>query len=64
MQVYLLVVNVDQANSPTSGDSPCKNQRQTEYAGVVELVDSVDLGAVTLVKVFLPPPAQKMKMRV
>ena len=26
---------------------------------MVELVDSVDLGAVTLVKVFLPPPAQK-----
>ena len=30
-----------------------------EYAGVVELADSTDLGAVTLVKVFLPPPAQK-----
>jgi hypothetical protein len=28
------------------------------------LVDSVDLGAVTSVKVLLSPPAQKMKMRV
>ena len=29
----------------------CRGQFYMEYAGVVELVDSVDLGAVTSVKV-------------
>ena len=34
------------------------------YAGVVELVDSVDLGAVTLVKGFRFSRPQKLNMRV
>ena len=45
-------INVDQAKCPTPGTSPCKNRGTKEYAGMVELVDSVDLGAVTSVKVF------------
>ena len=32
--------------------SPSKNRGKIEYAGMVELVDTQDLGAVTLVKVY------------
>lgn len=41
-----------QAICPTSDTSPCKNRGTKEYAGMAELVDALDLGAVTLVRVF------------
>ena len=43
---------MDQAIRSTSGISPCKNRGKSEYAGMMELADMQDLGAVTLVKVF------------
>ena len=36
---------MDQAKRPTSEASPCKNRGTIKYAGVVELVDSLDLGS-------------------
>ena len=40
---------------PASGTSPCKNRGGKEYTGMVELVDSVDLGVVNSGKVFSFP---------
>ena len=45
-------------NAPPRLSHRVKIRGTTQYAGVVELVDSVDLGAVTSVKVCLPPPAR------
>ena len=54
-------ITADQALRSASASSPCKKQRTTKkrqnalsliYAGMVEMVDSEDLGDVTLVKGF------------
>ena len=58
-------ITADQALRSASASSPCKKQRTTKkrqnalsliYAGMVEMVDSEDLGAVTLVKGFCAVP--------
>ena len=48
-------------NAPPQVTSPCKNRGTTKYAGMVELVDSVDLGYTAKsvqVRVLLPAPKQ------
>ena len=58
-----VIIAADQALRSASVSSPCKNQRTTKKrqvsltlisAGMVEMVDSEDLGDVTLVKGFAP----------
>ena len=45
-------VNVYAVKVETAKPSIVNSQLSTEYAGVVELADTLDLGAVTSVKVF------------
>ena len=45
---------------PASASSPCKNRGQIEYAGVVELVDSKDLGSFVERRAGSSPAARTM----
>ena len=46
------IIPVDQANAPPRVPPRVKIRGTKKYAGMVELTDTLDLGAVTSVKVF------------